>query len=849
VIGVLQLTLRNVWAHKRRLVGMFVAVCLSVAFLGGTLVLGDTMRANFDRLFADVNSGTDVVLRSSTSIGDDIDAPRGLVDESLAADARTWDGVAAAEPLVDGVGLPMGSDGEVIGGGGPPSLAGNWVDNPALNPYRLVEGRAPTGPGEVVINRGAAEAGDLAIGDRTVVRVPDAVEVTIVGISTFGELDSLAGITFTAFTLDEAQRLITSQPGKVSRVALQATDGVSEDELLARVRARLPGGVDAITGTQLTRDNQAAIRSDFLDLLTTFLAVFGVVALLVATFSIFNTMAILVAQRTREAALLRAVGAARAQILGATMAEALVIGVVGSAAGLVAGMGIAALLKALFAALGFSLPTGGLVLKANVAIVCMVVGVAATAIAGLAPAIRASRIRPVAALRAVAAEPASLSRGRVAAGAVVMGIGVTVVLSAVLGSGDAALSLAALGALIMIVGVVVFGPVVARPAADILGWPLPRLRGITGELARENARRGPRRMSTTASALMVGVGVVTLFTVFAASLKQSIDDNVSASFAGDLAVTMPWGTPGLSPRLATDVAALPEVEQAVGIGAGQVLVDSGREFINVADPAALADLLALDMVDGSLGALTPTQVAISEDEAEDRNLEIGSPVTVTFVDGTTTELVVGAIYEASNIVGGHVMPRATWAPHAVQDVDAAVFADLRDGVDLDSGRAAMQRVADAHSAPDVLDRDQYVAELAVGVDMMLSVVYVLLALSIIIALMGIANALALAIHERTREIGLLRAVGTTRRQLRSVVRGESVVISVFGTLGGIGVGLFLGWALVEAASGDFAVTSFAVPAGPLVAVLVAGAIAGVLAAVRPARRAARLDVLAAIATR
>jgi putative ABC transport system permease protein len=844
-----QLTLKNVWAHKRRLVGMFVAVVLSVAFLSGTLVLGDTMRANFDRLFADVNAGTDVVLRSSTSIGDDIDAPRGLVDESLAADARTWEGVAAAEPFVDGVGLLMGSDGEVIGDGGPPRLAGNWVDNSALNPYRLAEGRAPSAPGEVVINRGAAQAGDLAIGDRTVVRVPDAVEVTIVGIATFGELDGLAGITFTAFTLDEAQRLITKQPGKVSRVALQAADGVSEDDLLANVQARLPEGVDAITGTQLTSDNQAAIRSDFLDMLTTFLTVFGVVALLVATFSIFNTMAILVAQRTREAALLRAVGASRAQILGATMAEAVVIGVVSSAAGLVGGIGIAALLKALFAGLGFSLPTGGLVLKANVAIVCMTVGVAATAIAGLAPAIRASRIRPVAALRTVDAEPAGLSRVRVAAGAVVTGIGVAVVLSAVLGSGDAALSLAALGALIVIVGVVVFGPVVARPAADAIGWPLPRLRGVTGELAQENARRSPRRMSTTASALMVGVGVVTLFTVFAASLKQTIDDNVSASFAGDLAVTMPWGAPGLSPQLAADVAALPEVERAVGIGAGQVLVDDEREFVNVADAAPLADLLALDMVEGAVGTLTPSQVAISEDEADDRGLEIGSPVTVTFVDGATTELVVGAIYEASNVVGGYVLPRQTWAPHAVQDLDTAVFADLRDDVDLASGRAAVQRVADAHSAPDVVDRDQYVAELAVGVDMMLGVVYVLLALSIVIALMGIANALALAIHERTREIGLLRAVGTTGRQLRAVVRGESVVISVFGTLGGIGVGLFLGWALVNASSGDFAVTSFAVPPAPLVAVLVAGAVAGVLAAVRPARRAARLDVLAAIATR
>ena len=659
----LRLSFKNLWAHKRRLVGMFLAVFLGVAFLSGTLVLGDTLRANFDRLLADVNAGTDVVLRSSTSVGDDFDAPRDLIDESLVAEARGWEGVAAAEPYVEGVGILLGRDGEALGGNGPPSLAGNWVANPALNPYRLVEGRAPDADGEVVINRDAAEAGNLAIGGRTIVRTPDAVEVTIVGIATFGSADSLAGTTFTAFSLEEAQRHITNQPGKVSRISLQAESGVSQDDLVERVRARLPDGVDAITGAELTRDNRAAIRADFLDIVTNFFVVFAGVALLVATFSIYNTLAILVAQRTRESALLPAVGPGRSHILGSVVVEALAVGIVGSAAGLVAGIGVAGLLKAMFDAFGSALPTGGLKFTTSVVVICMVVGVVATLLAGLAPAIKASRVRPLAALRDVAVEHAGLSRRRAAAGVVLMAAGVAIVLSAVLGSGDSALSRAGIGALITTFGVVVFGPVVARPAAAVLGSPLPRLRGITGGLARENARRSPRRMASTASALMVGVGVVTLFTVFAASLKASIDDSVSDSFGGDLVITAgPWGEGGLSPQLASDVAALAEVERSVGLGAGPALVDGGRQDISIADTATLSQLLALDMADGSIADLAPTQVAVSEEEADDEGLRLGSRVPVTFIDGATTEFTVGAVYEASNVLGAYLMPRAAWSP-------------------------------------------------------------------------------------------------------------------------------------------------------------------------------------------
>jgi putative ABC transport system permease protein len=427
-----------------------------------------------------------------------------------------------------------------------------------------------------------------------------------------------------------------------------------------------------------------------------------------------------------------------------------------------------------------------------------------------------------------------VSRTRAAAGAVLTGLGGAVVLGAVLGEAD--LAVAGLGAALTMIGVVTFGPVLARPAAALVGWPLARLRGVTGGLARQNAMRNPRRTSGTAAALMVGVGVVTLFTVFAASIRTSIDDTVSRSFGGDLVVsTGSFGGGGLDPALAPAVAALPEVRSAVGLGQGVVEVDGRGRRVTVADVASLGGLLDLDVKDGTLAT---SQLAVSEATG----LVLGTSVPVRFVDGTTEVFSVGAVYESADVAGDYLLSREAWAPHTGQDLDSQVLVGLEAGVSLSDGKAAVTAVA---GGAEVMDRKEYVASVAQGVDMMLGIVYVLLFLAIVIALMGIANTLSLAIHERTRELGLLRAVGQSRRQLRSMVRWESVIIALFGTAGGLALGVFLGWALVQAASAAGFAT-FAAPAGQLAVVLVAGAVAGVLAGVGPARRAARLDVLAAI---
>jgi putative ABC transport system permease protein len=375
-----------------------------------------------------------------------------------------------------------------------------------------------------------------------------------------------------------------------------------------------------------------------------------------------------------------------------------------------------------------------------------------------------------------------------------------------------------------------------------------RLRGVSGSLAQQNAMRNPRRTAATASALMVGVAVVTLFTVFAASLRASVDDTVNRTFAGDLAITTGrFGGGALSPQLATTLADLPEVRAAAGLGQGVARIGGRDEGVTITDTRVATQVLDLGVTSGSLTDLGAASLAVSSDTATSRSWTVGSVVPVTFTDGTTTDLTVGAIYDEDNLVGGYLLPRPTWDPHAVQDLDTAVYVSFADGVTPQAGRAAVEAVTDTFGHPDVLDRAGYVDQTTSGINVLLGLVYVMLALAILIALMGIANTLSLSIHERTRELGLLRAVGATRGSLRAMVRWESVIIALFGAIGGLGVGLFLGWALVRYRA-DAVTQVFSAPVGQLVVVLVAGGVAGVLAGLRPARRAARLDVLAAIAT-
>ncbi|MEU1177894.1 FtsX-like permease family protein [Streptomyces sp. NPDC005820] len=847
----LRLSLTSLRAHKRRFAGTFLAVFLGVAFLAGTLVMGDTLRASFDSMFGSATAGTDAVVRGADALTTpgESQGVRRPVGTSLVAAVEKVPGVAAAAPDIQGAGQLIGSDGKPIGGQGPPTLAGNWIADPKLNPYRLAEGRAPARSGEVVVNRGTAEKGGLRIGDTTVLRTPDPVRVTIVGLATFGGEDGMAQVTFTGLTRADAEKYLTARPGEATGIVVRADPGVSQTELVHRLTPVLPQGVEAITGQESARENTDMIASQFLTLFTTFLLVFSGVALLVATFSIHNTFAIVVAQRTRENALLRALGASRRQITAATLTEAGAVAVTASAAGLAGGIGIAAGLQALFPAIGFPFPEGDLVISGLSLGIPLAVGVLVCAGSALLPAVRAGRTAPLAALRESAVDTSGASRPRAVLGAGLLALALAVTLTGVLVSPS--VWSAGVGAVLALVAFVVLGPVASGTAVRVLGSPLDRLRGVTGGLARRNALRSPGRTAATASALMIGVAVVSLFTVFGASLKATMDQTVSRSFAGDVAVSTPSfgaGGSGLSPRLAPAIGALPEVDTAVGLGRGVAEVDGKGRALTVTDPAALARTFDLGTVQGDLGALGADGIAITRQEADRQHLSPGDTAHLVFTDGRKKAFTVRAVYGRSELAGDYVITRAAWAPHRTQDADTLVAVSFKDGVPTAQGKAAVEKVAAHYGNPEVQTREAYAASSAGGIDMMLTLVYALLALAVLIALLGIANTLTLALHERTRELGLLRAVGQTRSQLRAMVRWESVLVAAFGTAGGLALGAFLGWVLVRASDGaSDSAFAFALPPVRLAVVALVGLAAGALAGLRPARRAARLDVLRAVA--
>ncbi|MFD9399650.1 ABC transporter permease [Streptomyces sp. NPDC060011] len=848
----LRLSVSSLRAHRRRFAGTFFAVFLGVAFLAGTLVMGDTLRAGFDTMFGNATRGTDAVVRSAGTITapGESQGVRSPVGTDLVRTIERVPGVAAAVPDIQGAGQLVGADGKPIGGQGPPTLAGNWIDDPRLNAYRLAEGRAPARTGEVVVNRGAAKKGGLRVGDTTVLRTPDPVRVTVVGLATFGGEDGMAQVTFTGMTRADAEKYLTPKPGEAASIRVRAGPGVGQGELVSALTPVLPKGVEAITGQESAQENTEMISSRFLTIFTTLLLVFSGIALLVATFSIHNTFAIVVAQRTRENALLRALGASRRQVTASTLAEATVVAVTASAVGLAGGVGIAAGLQALFPAIGFPFPEGDLVVSGLSMLLPLVVGVVVCLVSALLPAARAGRTAPLAALRETAVDESGASRARAITGGGLAALAVAVTLTGVLLTPS--LWLAGLGALLALAAFVVLGPVASATAVRVLGAPVARLRGVTGGLARRNALRSPRRTAATAGALMIGVAVVSLFTVFGASLKATMDQTVSRSFAGDIAVSAPSfgaGGSGLSPRLAPAVARVPVVKDAVGLGKGVAEVNGSGQALTVTDPVTLGRVFDLGHVRGSLSALGADGIAITRKEADRQHLVTGDTARLTFTDGRSQDFTVRAVYGQSELAGEYVITRAAWAPHRTQDSDRLVAVSLKDGVSTAQGRAAVRQVAERYGNPEVQTRDAYAQSSAGGIDMMLTLVYALLALAVLIALLGIANTLTLAMHERTREIGLLRAVGQTRAQLRAMVRWESVLVAAFGTAGGIALGAFLGWVLVEASEGaSDTAFAFAVPPLRLVVVALVGLGAGALAGLRPARRAARLDVLRAIAT-
>ncbi|NKZ07687.1 ABC transporter permease [Actinomadura latina] len=828
------LVFKELWGRKRRMAGSLMAVFLGVTFLTGTLVLGDTLAASIDGYFSKAYGHTDVTVRNATKVSDAPWGARGQIDASVLDKVRQVDGVANAEPTIQGSGQLLAKDGTTIQSRGP-RTAGNWMTDPELNPYHLVSGRAPRAADEVVVNKMFADEGNLKVGDRTAVLTPQKVPVTVVGISRFGDEDAFGETSFTAFSLAGARQYVAKGTDRISGVAVRADGGVGQRELASRIEPVLPAGTEAVTGKAQVEEGMSLVESGFLRVFRIVLAAFGGVALLVAAFSIHNTFAITMAQRTRESALLRALGAGRRQVVTIVGFEALVVGGAATAAGLAGGLGFAALLRQLFTQFRIGIAMEGLTVAATSVLIAVPVGLLVTLVAALGPALKASRVPPLAALREVAAEASRPSETRLIVGGVFAAVAAgTVVFGAVTGQ----MAMAAAGALVTVVAMVVLGPVAARPVAALVGGPAARLRGVPGTLARDNASRSPARTAGAATALMIGVGVVTLMTVFIGSLRASLEDGVAGSFKGPIVVNAGNNeTGGFSTALVQDAAKLPQVSAVAGLGTGSMRVDGSPSTVSVADPSSLRRVLDLDVRDGALS----DAFAVSAKVADGNDWHVGTPVGVTFADGTSQKLTVGAVYENTDLTGDYLVPRTVWDAHTEQPLDTRAFVELAPGASVASARQALTALAKPYGAPEVQSRDEFVTAQTEEMAGFITVVYGMLILAIVVALLGITNTLSLAVHERTRELGLLRAVGATRPQIRSMVRWESVIVALFGTGGGLGLGVFLGWGLGTALGNPFAPS----PA-TLGVIAVVGAIAGALAAIRPARRASRLAILSAI---
>ena len=496
--------------------------------------------------------------------------------------------------------------------------------------------------------------------------------------------------------------------------------------------------------------------------------------------------------------------------------------------------------------MGIDIPAGGIVLTSSTVVISLIAGLGVSIASALLPARRASRVAPVAAMRDVAVDSSGSSRRRAVIGTVVTGLGAASIAQGLFAGGDAALMAVGLGVALVFLGVAVLGPILARPLSRALGSPLPHLKGMSGTLARENAMRNPKRTSATAAALMIGVALVGFITILASSTKASIGDSLDSSFKGDLVIdsgTFAGG--GLDPQLAADVAEQPEVAAVSGLRNVAAEVDGSGTMIVGVDSSTIADVFDLGVTDGALTDLGDSEIAIQSDEATSHGWTVGDTVPVRFAETGVQELTVAAIYDDGDLAGSYLAGTALLEANVADQFDSMVFVRFADGVDDAAATAAVTEVASQNPLADVQDRDAFEASMGEQIDMLLNLIYALLALAVIIALLGIANTLALSIFERTRELGLLRAVGMTRAQVRATVRWESVIIALLGTTLGLAIGTSFGWVMVKALE-DQGLNTFNIPVTQLVVVVAISGVAGVLAAVLPARRAAKLDVLEAI---
>ncbi|WP_210650925.1 ABC transporter permease [Nocardioides sp. SYSU D00065] len=844
-----RLTWRNLLARKVRLVMSTLAIVLGIGFLAGVLTFSHGLGATFDNIVE--GSTSDAIVRTEGEVSFQASGAgtTRLLRPEVVDRLRGLPEVAAADGSVDGVGANLlDEDGKLVGGNGAPTLVFNYYDSVNIQgePVLILEeGSWPTAPGQINLDVSSAERGGYEIGDEVTLLMPTGEQrrtFELVGTSNFNG-GGTAGATLALLETSQAQDAFLAGEDAFTTVTLTAADGVSQTELADAAQTVLPDGFTAVTGQEVIDESDEQI-GQLLDLIGYFLIAFAVIAIVVGAFIIFNTFSILVSQRVRESALLRALGASRAQVTRSVLVEAFLMAVLGSTLGLLLGLGLSRGLAAVFRLQGLDIAGEVLVLTPSTVIAAYAVGVAVTMIAAFVPARRAAKVPPVAALREdLAVQEKALGRRRIVLGTAALLVGAALVGAGLVGAPGADAGWIGAGAVIWVITVAVMAPVLGHPVLLACRSVFGRLFGTTGKLAGENALRNPRRTGATASALMIGLAVVSAVGVLASSLSATNDEVVDREFRSDFLVQSPTFQ-GFSTTIGDEMERVEGVETVSRMQGSVAMVDKDQSFVMGVDEA-FGEIYELDMRRGTQ-EMSGDQTILSASAAGDLDADVGTTVPVAFPGGETVDLEVVGIFEDTPITNGVTLPISVLEDAGLRRNDSLLSINVSDGADVDAVHDELDAVVEDVPIVTVQDKEGFAELIQQQVNQLLFMIYGLLALAVIIAVIGIVNTLGLSVIERTREVGLLRAIGLSRRRLRRMITLESIAIAVLGAVLGLVVGLLIGVALRQSLSEDLTVLSL--PLGSLAVFLAVAVVFGVLAAIIPAVRASRMKVLEAIAT-
>ena len=839
-----RLSLKMTLARKGRLLLTSLAIILGTSFLSGTTIFSDTINSTFDRLFTDVFRDVDAYVRSTDSVDTGFGEQRAPSAVSALDTILKVKGVSAAVGDMQSYARVIDKDGKPIGQDQGPPTFGGIASESSAGLWSVEDGRLAVGPKEMMLDRETAEKGKFEIGDTVRVNALSGTrEFTLVGIANYGDVSSPGGATFALFDQPTASEFLL-KPGFVDAFLIKGDGTLSDEELAKAIDAALPADakLETLTGAQITEETTSQIKT-VLGFFTTFLTAFSYIALGIGCFVIYNVFSITAAQRQRERALLRAIGASRRQVTISLLVEALIVGVLGSVIGFVAGIGLSRALSALLNAIGLQIPTSGLTIETGAITRTVLIGTVITILSAILPALRSGRVPPVAAMRDTALDTVQKLTRRVAIGFVLIVAGAVALFAAM---NDAPVAILGLGVLGVFAGVLVIGPALSKPVAVLLGKPVATLRGVTGAMSQQNAARNPKRTARTAAPVLIGVALVTAFTALAASIKSEIRESIGSSFRGDYALSVnSRGFGGIPISITDQLTQLAEVDKATGVGFIAAKVGDESPFVLVFNPKTADGLYDLEMVEGAQKGLTKNEILVEADKALDKNLSVGSSVQVTLVDGRSMQLTVAGTY--TDAYGNYAVSRELFEGSNTPLFDSFVYIKSADGVSDESARTAISAVSEDLGIGKLESRDEYIDTQAGQVDQFLALIYGLLFLSVIIAIVGIIITLLLSVFERRREIGLLRAVGMTRSQVRTMVRWESVITSLFGAVTGVVLGILTGIVIVVSLN-DSGFSAFTLPIANTIIILVGAFVIGVIAAVFPAWRATRTNIISSIAS-